>query len=367
MNRSRIPEFQPPTGPAAVPDGHDTLGVPGLADWYRRRTWHDVTWSPQELVGAKDGRRVAVVLPALDEQATVAGVIRAFQPLTLRQGPGLGPLVDEIVVVDSGSTDATVEVARAAGARVVTREEALPEVPVRAGKGEVLWRALTATDADVIVYADSDLVDVHASLVTGLLGPILRAEGVHLAKAFYARPLRLETATQRAGGGRVTELLARPALATFAPELGGVVQPLGGEYAGTRELLEQVPFAGGYGVEVGLLLDTLTCMGLDAIAQVDVGVRKHRHRDLLSLGVAAQEIMLTIARRTAGLDLARAIARGGPGADGGVDLVQFDQAPDGRWQPETTHVMVHDRPPMADVLAALRSGHWPTGVEQRSA
>ncbi len=359
-------DFAPPAAVAAVPDNPDALGVPGLADWYRNRTWHDVTWSAQDLVRAKDGRTVAVVLPALNEETTVAGVVRAFQ-LTLRQGPGLGPLVDEIVVVDSGSTDRTIEVARAAGARVVTREDALPEVPVRAGKGEVLWRALTATDADVIVYADSDLVDVHASLVTGLLGPILRAEGVHLVKAFYARPLRLETATQRAGGGRVTELLARPALATFAPELGGIVQPLGGEYAGTRELLEQVPFAGGYGVEVGLLLDTLTCMGLDAIAQVDVGVRKHRHRDLLSLGVAAQEIMLTIARRTAGLELARAIARGGPGADGGVDLVQFDQAPDGRWQPETTHVMVHDRPPMLDVLASLRSGTWPAGVETRSA
>ncbi|WP_336922991.1 glucosyl-3-phosphoglycerate synthase [Aquipuribacter sp. SD81] len=353
--------------PPAAPPVPETLGVPGLADWFARRTWHDVTWSAQDLVRAKEGRRVAVVLPALDEERTVAGVIRAFLPLTLRQGPGLGPLVDEVVVVDSGSTDRTREVALEAGARVVTREDALPEVPVRPGKGEVLWRALRATDADVVVYADSDLVDVHASLVVGLLGPILREEGVHLVKAFYARPLRLEQATQRAGGGRVTELLARPALATFAPELGGVVQPLGGEYAGTRELLEQVPFAGGYGVEVGLLLDTLAAKGLDAIAQVDVGVRKHRHRDLLSLGVAAQEIMLTIARRTAALELARAIARGGPGADGGVDLVQFDQAPDGRWQAETTHVMVHDRPPMAEVLASLGAGTWPAGVGQRTA
>lgn len=342
-------------------------GVPGLDDWYRRRTWHDVTWSAADLVRAKAGRRVAVVLPALDEEATVAGVVRAFLPLTRRQGPGLGPLVDDIVVVDSGSRDATMDVARAAGSRVVSREQALPQVPVRAGKGEVLWRGLTATDADVVVYADSDLVDVQASLVTGLLGPLLRDDGVHLVKAFYARPLRLETSTTRSGGGRVTELLARPALATFAPKLGGIVQPLGGEYAGTRELLEQVPFAGGYGVEVGLLLDTLTHLGLDAIAQVDVGVRKHRHRDLLSLGVAAQEIMLTIARRTAGLDLARAVARGGPGADGGVDLVQFDQGPDGRWVPETTHVMVHDRPPMAHVIDALSAGRWPAGVEQRTA
>ncbi len=135
------------------------------------------------------------------------------------------------------------------------------------------------------------------------------------------------------------------------------MQPLGGEYAGTRELLSRVPFAGGYGVEVGLLLDTLRLHGLDAIAQVDVGVRKHRHRDLLSLGVAAQEIMLTIARRTADHQPAMAVARGGPQADGAVDLVQFDQAPDGRWRPETTHVTVPDRPPMADVLQALGVAH----------
>lgn len=342
-------------------------GVPGLSEWYERRTWHDVTWSAADLARAKEGRKVAVVLPALDEEATVAGVVRAFRPLTLRQGPGLPALVDEVVVVDSGSTDATMRVAAEAGARVVSREDALPDVPVRPGKGEVLWRALTATDADVIVYADADLVDVNASLVTGLLGPLLREPGIHLVKAFYARPLRLETVTQRAGGGRVTELLARPALATFAPELGGIVQPLGGEYAGTRELLSQVPFAGGYGVEVGLLLDTLRLKGLDAIAQVDVGVRKHRHRDLLSLGVAAQEIMLTIARRTAGHEPAMAVARGGPQADGGVDLVQFDQGPDGRWRPENTHVTVHDRPPMADVLQALSAGRWPSGVQRRSA
>lgn len=338
-----------------------------VAEWYDRRTWHDVTWSAAELAGAKDGRRVAVVLPALDEEATVAGVVAAFLPLTRRQGPGLPPLVDELVVVDSGSTDATVQLAMAAGARVVTREEALPQVPVRPGKGEVLWRALAATDADVVVYADSDLVDVNASLVTGLLGPVLCEPGVHLVKAFYARPLRLQTVTQRAGGGRVTELLARPALATFAPQLGGIVQPLGGEYAGTRELLEQVPFAGGYGVEVGLLLDTLRLLGLDAIAQVDVGVRKHRHRDLLSLGVAAQEIMLTIARHTAGHGPARAVARGGPEADGGVDLVQFDQAADGRWRPETTHVTVQERPPMAEVLRALSSASGASGVQRRIA
>ena len=194
---------------------------------------------------------MSVVLPALNEEETVGAIVAAIVPLTR----GDAPLVDELVVVDSGSTDRTIAVATAAGARVVRRTDVVPHLPPLPGKGEVLWRSLAATSGDVIVFLDSDLVDFDPAFVPSLLGPILTLPGVGLVKGFYRRPLRLETTEEESlehGGGRVTELLARPLLAALRPELAGVVQPLGGEYAATRELLESVPFACGYGVEIGL-------------------------------------------------------------------------------------------------------------------
>lgn len=306
--------------------------------WFSARTWAAPPWTPDELVAAKAGRTVSVVLPALDEQATVAGVVAAVLPL-------VGTLVDEIVVVDSGSTDDTALLARSAGARVVTREAALPGVAVRPGKGEVLWRALAATSGDVVVFLDSDLVDVDSRFVTSLLGPLLTVPGVELVKGFYHRPLRLsEQDVFTTGGGRVTELVARPALAALRPELGGIVQPLGGEYAGTRSLLESLPFAGGYGVELGLLLDTHHTRGLDAIGQVDLGVRKHRHRSLRALGVTAAEVLDVALRRCCGLD-----------AGGSRPLTQFVPA-GGRWLPEQHDVATGDRPPIRELVGA--GGQW---------
>lgn len=302
--------------------------------WFSDRTWADPPWTTTRLAAAKAARRVSVVLPALDEEATVAGVVAAVTPL-------LGTLVDEVVVVDSGSTDATAARARAAGARVVTREEALPGVEVRPGKGEVLWRALAATTGDLVVYLDSDLVDVDDRFVTSLLGPLLTVPGVELVKGFYHRPLRLsDQDVLVSGGGRVTELVARPALAALRPELAGIVQPLGGEYAATRELLESLPFAGGYGVELGLLLDTHRTRGLDAIAQVDLGVRKHRHRSLRALGVTAAEVLDVALRRCGGLD------------DGPRPLTQFVPVA-GQWLPEVHDVATSDRPPMRELAAAM--------------
>lgn len=251
-----------------------------IEDWFARRTWQQPCWSVGELVDAKAGRGVAVVLPALNEQATVGAIVTAILPLTL----GRTPLVDELVVMDSGSTDRTIEVAAAAGARVVRRTDVLPELEPLPGKGEVLWRSLAATTGDIVCYLDSDLVDFDPAFVPSLLGPLLTERGVGLVKGFYRRPLRLETAQVDTGGGRVTELLVRPLLAALRPEVAGIVQPLGGEYAGTRDLLESVPFAAGYGVEIGLLLDTVDRLGLDGLAQVNLGVRKHRNRSLLQLG-----------------------------------------------------------------------------------
>jgi glucosyl-3-phosphoglycerate synthase len=310
---------------------------PVTEQWFAHRTFQYPAWTPQSLVRAKAGRRVSVVLPALDEEETVGAIVAAIVPLTL----GDTPLVDEVVVVDSGSTDRTIEVAAAAGARVVRRTDVVPELPPLPGKGEVLWRSLAATTGDVIVFIDSDLVDFDPAFVPSLLGPLLTVPGVGLVKGFYRRPLRLETPDEESlehGGGRVTELLARPLLAALCPELSGVVQPLGGEYAATRALLESVPFAPGYGVEIGLLLDTHARLGLSGIAQVNLGVRKHRNRNLLQLGAMARQI------------LAAAMHRCGS-ADSGASLTQFLQV-GGEWLPTSTDVEVTERPPMREVLGA---------------
>jgi glucosyl-3-phosphoglycerate synthase len=219
---------------------------------------------------------------------------------------------------------------------VVLRTDVLPELPPVPGKGEVLWRSLAATSGDLVCYLDSDLVDFDPGFVPALLGPLLTEPGVALVKGFYRRPLRLETTVADTGGGRVTELLVRPLLAALRPELAGIVQPLGGEYAGTRELLESVPFAPGYGVEIGLLLDTYALFGLDGLAQVNLGVRKHRNRSLLQLGVMAREILSATLLRC---DV----------PDAGGALTQFVQV-EGEWLPSVTPVGVADRPPIREVL-----------------
>jgi glucosyl-3-phosphoglycerate synthase len=308
---------------------------PVTEQWFADRTFQYPDWTPECLVAAKAGRRVSVVLPALDEEATVGAIVAAIVPLTR----GEDPLVDELVVVDSGSTDRTIEVAAAAGARVVRRSDVLSHLPPLPGKGEVLWRSLAATTGDVIVFIDSDLVDFDPGFVPSLLGPILTEQGVALVKGFYRRPLRLETPDEESldhGGGRVTELLARPLIAALRPALSGVVQPLGGEYAATRALLESVPFAPGYGVEIGLLFDTYDRLGLDGLAQVNLGVRKHRNRSLLQLGAMARQILGAALRRT------------GP-ADSGAPLTQFLQI-GGEWLPSSTEVEATERPPMRELL-----------------
>lgn len=250
----------------AIPDLSVADGVVGHR-WLTDHSWNRPSWTIAELEAAKGGRTVSVVLPALNEEETVASVVETITPL-------LGGLVDELIVLDSGSTDDTEIRAVAAGARVVSREVALPEIPPQPGKGEVLWRSLAATTGDLIAFVDSDLIDPDPMFVPKLLGPLLTTDGVHLVKGFYRRPLKVSGAEDANGGGRVTELVARPLLASLRPELNCVLQPLGGEYAGTRELLTSVPFAPGYGVEIGLLVDTYDRLGLDAIAQVNLGDRK---------------------------------------------------------------------------------------------
>ncbi|HEY2764986.1 MAG TPA: glucosyl-3-phosphoglycerate synthase [Pseudonocardiaceae bacterium] len=312
--------------------------LPQTRRWFAEATVQSVSWTVDALVAAKKGRTVSVVLPALNEEATVGAVVGELRPL-------VGTLVDEVVVMDSGSTDRTAVVAKEAGARVVHRTDVLPELEPWPGKGEVLWRSLAATSGDLLVFIDSDLVDFDSGFVPALLGPLLLghrrlAARPHLVKGFYRRPLRMESVEVGSGGGRVTELLARPLLNALRPELAGVVQPLGGEYAASRAFLESVPFAAGYGVEIGLLLDVHSIHGLDGLAQVNLGVRKHRNRSLLDLGVMSRQIL--------GAALPRC---GVPEVQGSHGMTQFVQL-GARFMPTETGVLVADRPPMRDVVAA---------------
>lgn len=261
--------------------------------WLARRSWSAAERPVERLVAAKQGAQVSVVLPALNEEATVGRIVSVIRR-ELMAGPA--PLVDELLVIDSGSTDRTAEVAAAAGARVVHRDDILPRLPAVPGKGEVLWRSLLVTSGDIVCFVDADLRDFSAEFVSGIVGPLLTEPDVQFVKAMYDRPLG-DTPGQ---GGRVTELVARPLLNLHWPLLAGFVQPLGGEYAVRRSLLERLPFPVGYGVELGLLVDALHTVGLDALGQVDVGVRRHRHQDGQALGRMAAAIY-----RTAQLRLSR--------------------------------------------------------------
>lgn len=301
------------------------IDTPCTDTWANANSWDRPAWSLAELERAKGGRTVSVVLPALNEEDTVAAVIDTIHPL-------LGGLVDELIVLDSGSTDETAERAEAAGATVISREDAVPGLAPVPGKGEVLWRSLAAATGDLIAFVDSDLLEPDPAFVPKLLGPLLTVDGIHLVKGYYRRPLRVSGTEDANGGGRVTELVARPMLAALRPELTSVLQPLGGEYAGTRELLSAVPFAPGYGVEIGLLLDTYDRLGLGAIGQVNLGVRKHRNRPLGELGVMSRQIIGTILRRC-GID------------DSHAGLTQFLVDGD-LFVPVTTEVSLTDRPPM---------------------
>ncbi|MFH7336898.1 glucosyl-3-phosphoglycerate synthase [Streptomyces sp. MB22_4] len=303
--------------------------------WMANRSWSVRERPAHQVLAAKQrtGQTISVVLPALDEEETVGEIVAAIRRDLVERVP----LVDEVLVIDSGSTDRTSEVAAAAGARVVHRDAILPRIPAVRGKGEVLWRSLLVATGDIICFVDADLREFSSDFVLGIVGPLLTEPDVQLVKAMYDRPL----AGSAGQGGRVTELMARPLLNMHWPQLAGFVQPLGGEYAARRSLLEQLPFPVGYGVELGMLVDALHLVGLDALAQVDVGVRKHRHQDGQALGRMAAAIY-----RTAQLRLARGhLVR--------PSLTQFERGVSG-FEPRTYAVDTEERPPMTEIAEYAR-------------
>jgi glucosyl-3-phosphoglycerate synthase len=288
------------------------------------------TPDPEDLLERKRalGTTISLCLPARDEEGTVGHIVGSARRRLVEQVP----LLDEIVVMDDGSTDSTGDFAEEEGATVHRVAEVLPNVAAGAGKGNALWRSLAVTSGDVVVWIDADVHNFRPHFVTRLVEPLLASTDVGLVKAYYRRPLH----GQPTGGGRVTELMARPVLCALFPHLAGIVQPLSGEYAGRREILEELPFVEGWGVEIGLLIDVAARHGVDAIAQCDLGTREHRNRPLEQLSAQAMAVLVTSLRR-AGISDDRL----------GTTLVRFDD--EHRRLEVDAHV--RELPPMASIPA----------------
>ncbi|MBN8579684.1 MAG: glucosyl-3-phosphoglycerate synthase [Anaerolineae bacterium] len=264
--------------------------------WFAENTFHADEFSQlRELVELKKQQNltISLALPALNEAETVGKVIRTMKKELMQRVP----LLDEIVLIDSDSTDRTREIAAKEGIPVFIHQQLLPNMEPRRGKGEALWKSLLVTKGDIIVWIDTDIVNIHPRFVYGIIGPLLINPQVQLVKGFYRRPLKVGQKMQAGGGGRVTELTARPLLNLFFPELSGVVQPLSGEYGGRRSALERATFYSGYGVETGLLIDIYEKFGLPSIAQVDLLERIHHNQRLEALGKMSFAIIQTVFRK----------------------------------------------------------------------
>ena len=305
------------------------------AAWARRTTrWQD--WPEEGLAARKrrSGLTVSVVIPARNEERTVGAVVGGIA--RLKAGTGL---VDELVVMDSDSTDRTAAAAAAAGATVYRAREVAPELGGFSGKGEALWKSLLVTTGDLLVFVDADLTHWGPHFVTGLTGPLLADERVLLVKGFYERLYAGGDGSVTADGGRVTELVARPLLSLWWPELAGVVQPLAGEWAIRRDLLASLPVPVGYGIELAVLLDTAATRGLDAIAQVDLGRRGHKHQASHDLALMAAELMAVADRRRRPAE-AGSVRSAAPRPE----LRQFTRA-GGTMRQRSRPVPVDERPP----------------------
>jgi nucleotide-binding universal stress UspA family protein len=330
-----------PTLPADRAERSKVIGE--IVDkWFVQNTFSSSEFADlRKLVEAKERQniRISVGLPTLNEEATIARVIRAIRTRLVERFP----LVDEIVVIDSDSTDRTRELARREGVPVHIHSEILPDTGTYIGKGEALWKSLHVLSGDIVVWVDTDISNTHPKFVYGVVGPLLMRPDLQFVKAFYQRPLHIGGELQATGGGRVTELAARPILNLFFPELSGMVQPLSGEQGGRRATLEQLPFFTGYGVETGLLIDILQRAGLGAIAQVDMRQRIHRNQDLLALSKMSFEILQVALKRVGEAHGQRLWED----ANATIKLITSQEG--GRLHLEMHEVMANERPPMVTI------------------
>jgi len=309
--------------------------------WFAENTFHSHEFSDlRQLVRLKErqGSTISVALPALNEEATIGRIISTIKSRLMDEVA----LVDELIVVDSDSVDATRRIAEGLGVPVFNHRDILPEQGSFTGKGEGLWKSLFVTRGDIVVWIDSDITDIHPKFVYGLVGPLLNHDQIAFVKGYYRRPLNVGGELLTTGGGRVTELTARPLLNLFYPQLSGLVQPLAGEMAGRRELLEQLPFFTGYGVETGLLVDILERFGLDRIAQTDLENRIHRNQDNISLSKMAFGIIQVVVRRLEGRRHIELLDE----LNTSMKLIHY--AP-GELFLEVKEIQENERPPMASI------------------
>ncbi len=310
--------------------------------WMKQNTFHYSQFRDlNRLVEEKNNKnlKISLCLPTLNEEKTIAKELVIFRSELMNRYP----LLDEIVVVDSGSTDKTREIARSYGAQVYKATDILTGYEQFKGKGENLWKAQFITTGDIIVYIDADIKNIHHRFVYGLLGPLLMDNTIKYTKAFYDRPITIgKDKIRPTGGGRVTELVIRPLFSLFFPDLTQILQPLSGEYAGYREIFEKLPFPIGYGIETSMILDIYEQWGLDVIAQVDLDKRIHRNQDTKALGKMAFAILKTFINRNIKLgmmNLEKELFD---------EMIQYNLVED-NFEPDIIKLMGHERPPIIDI------------------
>ncbi|MDD5483472.1 MAG: glucosyl-3-phosphoglycerate synthase [Kiritimatiellae bacterium] len=309
-----------------------------IREWLAKNTFHHAQFADlKRLVEAKrkSGVKISLCLPTLNEETTIGKEIVIFKSELMTRYP----LLDEIAVIDSGSTDATCEIAKSFGASVYAAADILPDQGAQKGKGENLWKAIYQLRGDIIVYVDADIKNIHARFVYGLIGPLLFNPEIQYVKAFYDRPLTTSKNVRTAGGGRVTEILIRPLFSLFFPELTAVIQPLSGEYAARRAVLERIPFPIGYGVETSHLIDIYRQWGMPALAQTDLDQRVHRNQSIQALGKMAFGILQTFLRRCENLRIIEGLPE--------ISHVmrQFQWRENG-YEPVDAAIPEYERPPM---------------------